>query len=128
MRGWVNIMVRVVAVCLLLIAGVQAGAACAAPNPAPGHSMSHAPTAPVQNKHMVGMVNFRTPGGRGGAAHSQYLTFRVMAEDSKGWIAKAVPGRWPARTTVELMRPLAERAFKEACEEDVRIILRGTAK
>lgn len=82
----------------------------------------------VQNKHMVGMVNFRTPGGRGGAAHSQYLTFRVMAEDSKGWIAKAVPGRWPARTTVELMRPLAEKEFKEACEEDVRIILRGTAK
>lgn len=80
------------------------------------------------NKHMVGMVNFRKPGGRGGAAHSQYLTFRVMAEDSKGWIAKAVPGRWPARTTVELMRPLAEKEFKEACEEDVRIILRGTAK
>lgn len=54
MRGWVNIMVRVLAVCLLLIAGVQAGAACAAPNPAPGHSMSHAPTAHSQNIHMGG--------------------------------------------------------------------------
>jgi hypothetical protein len=68
---------------------------------------------------MAGMVNFRQPGGKGGAAHSQFITFRVMSEGSRGWIAAAQEGKWPARTVADEMRPIAERAFAKAVEEDV---------
>ena len=71
-------------------------------------------------KRMAGMTNFRQPGGRGGGAHSQYLTFRVMSEDSSGWKAPAIPGQYPAKITAEHLRPMAEPAFKKALEEDVR--------
>ena len=71
-------------------------------------------------KHMAGMVNMRNPGGSGGAAHSQYLTFRVMTEDSPGWQAPAIPGKYPAKITAEKIRPIAELAFKQAMETDIR--------
>jgi hypothetical protein len=71
-------------------------------------------------KRLEGMVRFRKPGGGGGhAAHSQYLTFRVMTERSSGWIVPAQPGKWPARTVAEQIRPLAEQAFAAAVSEDV---------
>jgi hypothetical protein len=71
-------------------------------------------------KRMAGMVNFRNPGGSGGAAHSQYLTFRAMTEDSPGWKAPAIPGKYPAKITAEQFKPIAERAFKQALENDIR--------
>ncbi len=71
-------------------------------------------------KRMAGMTNFRNPGGSGGAAHSSYLTFRVMTEDSTGWKAPAIPGKYPAKITAERIKPIAEQAFKKAMEEDVR--------
>ena len=76
-------------------------------------------------KRMAGMVNFRNPGGSGGAAHSQYLTFRVMSEDSPGWQAPAIPGKYPAKTVADKIKPIAEQAFKKAVEEDIRRYLGG---
>lgn len=53
MRGWLDIMVRIAAVCLLLIAGVQASAACAAADLAPRHSAASALMVQVQDMHMA---------------------------------------------------------------------------
>lgn len=74
-------------------------------------------------KKLVGMVNFRKPDARGGAAHSKYLTFRTMVEGSKGWQAKAVEGKWPARTVAQQFGSIAEEVFRKAAEEDVRRVL-----
>lgn len=74
-------------------------------------------------KRLAGMVNFRKPGGVGGGAHSQFITFRTMTEGSKGWVAKAVPGKWPARQTADLIRPVAEEAFGRAVEADIQRVL-----
>jgi hypothetical protein len=74
-------------------------------------------------KRLVGMVNFRRPEQKGGAQHSQYLTFRTMMEGSKGWIAPARPGLYPALSAGETIRPIAEKAFSAAVQEDVARIL-----
>lgn len=74
-------------------------------------------------RRLEGMVNFRKPNARGGAAHSKYLTFRVMMEGSKGWQAKAVEGKWPARTVAEQFGSIAEEVFRKAAEEDIRRVL-----
>lgn len=77
-------------------------------------------------KRMAGMVKFQNPSGEtGGAKHSQYLTFRVMTEDSRGWLAPATPGKHPARAVADQFRPLAEKAFSEALAADVRNIMGG---
>ena len=80
-------------------------------------------------RHMEGMVNFRNPGAgaTGTGAHSQYITFRVMVEGSPGWMMPAQEGRWPARKTADLLRPVAEQAFQRAMEEDIAHIVGGTA-
>jgi len=70
-------------------------------------------------RHMAGMVHFQNPAGRGGGKHGQYLTFRIMSEDAKGWMARARPGYWPARHVANQLRPLAQRAFEKATEADV---------
>lgn len=61
----------------------------------------------------AGMVRFNTstPGGK---QSSTYLTFRVMHEDSQGWIVPAQPGLNLAKTVSENMQPMAEKAFNEA--------------
>lgn len=64
----------------------------------------------------AGMVRFDAPQGR----HSQFLTFRMMHEDSRGWIRAAQPGYWPARTVAQEMRGRAEGVFRDAMEEDIR--------
>lgn len=74
-----------------------------------------------QAQRMAGMVRFDNPGGK----HSQYLTFRVMSEDSRGWIRPAQPGKFPAKEAVETYRPIAEQAFKAALQKDVDAILGG---
>jgi hypothetical protein len=79
------------------------------------------------SQHMAGMVNFRTPGAKGGASNSQYLTFRVMMEGSKGWIAKARPGLFPAKTAGENHQAVAEQIFKAAVEQDINGILGDTS-
>ncbi len=75
-------------------------------------------------KRMAGMVRFRQP-GKGGAAHSQLMTFRVMMEGSQGWIRPAQPGKWPARVTGDALKPAAEGAFAAGVEKDVAALLDG---
>ena len=78
-----------------------------------------------QLKHMKGMVHMQMRRGLGqkGALHGQYLTFRVMSEDSQGWLVKAREGAWPAKTSAEQLRPVAEKAFAKAVENDIKRVL-----
>lgn len=76
-------------------------------------------------KRMQGMVNFRRPGHGGGASHSRYMTFRTMSEKSSGWIVPAKPGYHPAKVTADSLRPIAEKAFAKAVEEDLKRALGG---
>lgn len=76
--------------------------------------------------HMAGMVKFRGV-GETGKSHTQYLTFRVMMEGSRGWLAPAMPGKHPARTVADQFRPLAEKAFPQALARDMRRVLGGEA-
>lgn len=76
-------------------------------------------------KRMEGMVNFRRPGAKGGAAHSRFITFRTMTEGGRGWIRPATEGKWPARQTAALYQPIAEELFKAAVQEDIRRVLPG---
>jgi len=77
----------------------------------------------TQIKRAQGMVNFRKPGGVGGGAHSSYLTFRVMSEDSPGWMLKARKGLYPAKQTADQYRRIAEQRFSAAAEQDCRAAL-----
>lgn len=77
-------------------------------------------------RRMAGMVNMQNPSGNGGGGkHSSFLTFRVMVEDSPGWLAPAQPGKHPARTTADRLRPVAEQAFGAAVVTDLKQILGG---
>ena len=80
----------------------------------------------AQAKRVTGMVNFREQPHGEGARHSQYITFRVMSEDSKGWRAPAREGFHPAKTVADKLRPVAEEAFRKAVELDVRRMLTPT--
>ena len=77
----------------------------------------------AQANRLAGMVNFRKAGAKGGGSHSQFMTFRVMVEGSKGWIAPAIEGKHPARTVAEQLRPIADTLFKKAMQEDVKALL-----
>jgi hypothetical protein len=79
----------------------------------------------VTAKRTAGMVNFKRPGGKGGGSHSTFITFRTMVEGSSGWIVPAKPGRYPAKTAADEMRPVAEKAFKQALEDDLARIFNG---
>lgn len=70
-------------------------------------------------KRMAGMVKFQNL-TRGGSKDTEYMTFRVMVEGSSGWIAKAIAGKYPARTVADEMRPLAKQIFEQALSEDMR--------
>lgn len=74
---------------------------------------------------MAGMVQMRRAGGGRGQKHTQYLTFRVMSEGSPGWVVPAIEGKYPARTTSEQIRPIAEKVLREAAEKDIQAILGG---
>jgi hypothetical protein len=74
----------------------------------------------AQVRRMAGMVHFRNPESGG---HSSFITFRVMSEDSPGWQAPATPGFWPARTTSDQLRPIAETIFARALQTDIQALL-----
>lgn len=78
-----------------------------------------------ETRRMQGMVNFRKPNANAGGSHSQFITFRTMVEGSKGWIAPAQDGKWPARQTAQIYQPLAEKAFEAAVAEDILRVLPG---
>lgn len=63
----------------------------------------------------AGLARFDAPQGR----HSQFLTFRVMSEDSRGWIRAAQPGYWPARTVAREIEGPARRLFAQALAHDL---------
>lgn len=65
----------------------------------------------------AGMVRFNTS-SPSGAKSSAYVTFRVMAEDSKGWVIPPRPGLYIVRQVLTRMQPLAEKAFSEAVKRD----------
>jgi hypothetical protein len=69
----------------------------------------------------AGMVRFDNPSG----GHSKYLTFRVMTEDSTGWIRPSQPGKFPLKQSVDAYRALADTAFKAALQKDVDALLGG---
>lgn len=60
----------------------------------------------------AGMVRFQEPGKK--PQYSTYMTFRVMAEGSPGWIIPARPGLKIAEGVVKDMQPTAEEIFREA--------------
>lgn len=79
---------------------------------------------------LAGMYHFNNPGGAAGGgaragSNGQYITFRTMVEGSSGWIAKAVPGKYPARTVADSLRPTAEQAFAAAMQADVESMIGG---
>jgi hypothetical protein len=65
----------------------------------------------MQRKH-AGMVRFDI--GTPKSPRSSYLTFRVMSEQSSGWIIPAQPGQHLVKGVVDRLRPQAEKQFSEA--------------
>lgn len=91
-----------------------------------GHVQRYAGIDNVTASRMAGMVKFQSNlAGIGGNKHTKYLTFRVMSENSTGWIRPAQPGKFPAKQAVESYRAIAEKAFKMALQKDVDAILGG---
>lgn len=62
----------------------------------------------------AGMVRLRA--GTGKRQSSVYLTFRVMTEDSKGWIVAPQPGQHIARNIAIDIQPKFEQAMTEAVQ------------
>ncbi len=70
----------------------------------------------TQISRMKGMVHFQK---RGASTHGKYLTFRVMSEDSTGWILPSQPAKEPAKLTAKKFQPIAESVFAKAVEADI---------
>lgn len=62
----------------------------------------------------AGMVRFKESSGG-----STYMTFRVMSENSGGWIVPAKPGLWLAKTVAESLERTARIDFAEAVSRDI---------
>ena len=71
-----------------------------------------------QIRRYQGMVRFDVQ-GQGAMRRSSYLTFRVMSEDSKGWIVPAKPGLNIVQNVVNGLNPVAERVIAEAVKRDL---------
>lgn len=71
----------------------------------------------LQKRHKTdpaaGMVRFdaTTPGGR---RYSTYMTFRVMAEGSTGWVIGPQPGLNIVKGVVDRLAPIAEKILTKA--------------
>lgn len=78
---------------------------------------SMGPNQKGKSDRFAGMVRFDTSSKK--AKSSAYLTFRVMHEDSKGWIIPPRPGLYIVKQVVERMEPLAIKAFGEAVRRDI---------
>ena len=74
---------------------------------------SMGPNMKGKSDRFAGMVKFDTS-TPGGAKSSSYMTFRVMSENSKGWIIPPQPGLHLAENVAKEMQPMAERVFQEA--------------
>lgn len=82
-------------------------------------AMKAAGVSQADRKRYDGMVkmNTSTPGG---AKSSSFLTFRIMTENSKGWIVPAQPGQFLAKKVVDDMQPKASAAFAEAIKRTLK--------
>jgi hypothetical protein len=65
----------------------------------------------------AGMVRFQEPGKK--PKYSTYMTFRVLSENSRGWIIPAKPGLNIAKGVVDDMQPVAEEIFREAVKRSI---------
>jgi len=79
-------------------------------------------TRKLQTSHKsdphAGMVRFDTT-SPSGAKSSSYLTFRVMAQGSNGWVIPARDGLWIARAVSESLHRTAEKDFAAAIAADL---------
>lgn len=73
---------------------------------------SHHKSDPV-----AGMVRMDTSSGK--QKSSAYMTFRVMAEWSNGWIRPAQPGLYIAKAVADSLQRTAERQFADAVARDI---------
>lgn len=64
-----------------------------------------------------GMVRFPRDDKSG---QSLYMTFRVMSEDSTGWIHPGTPPKWLARQTAEEMQPIIVKVIERGFVKDVK--------
>lgn len=70
------------------------------------------PVAKGHTDRFAGMVKMKEAGSR--AKYSQFMTFRVMAEGSPGWIIPPRPGLGLVKGVVADLQPVAEEIFREA--------------
>lgn len=70
------------------------------------------------NKNQIGMVRMDTSSGK--QKSSAYLTFRVMSENSKGWIVPKQPGQFIVRKVTQDMKPKIEKALGMAMAIDIK--------
>ncbi len=67
----------------------------------------------------AGMVRFDAPH----KGHSQFLTFRIMSEDSPGWQRPAQPGFHVAKAVHDELAPKAQKIFADALAHDIEGLL-----
>jgi len=74
---------------------------------------------PGLHPHHEGLVKSGSPG------HENYTTFRVLTQDSKGWIIPGWPGKHLAAQAAEQARPDVLRMLGEAVKRDVAAFLQN---
>ena len=80
--------------------------------------MKAAGVSAADRKRYAGMYRFDTTGA-GGTRSSTYLTFRIMSEDSSGWIIPAKPGLHIVQDVVVGLNPVAEQVLAQAVKLDL---------
>lgn len=70
-------------------------------------------------RRMAGMVKMQHPTRRG-SRDTQYMTFRVMIEGGKGWLAPARAGLYPARAVAEELERKAPDILQRALAQDLQ--------
>jgi len=63
----------------------------------------------------------------GGEGQTTYMTFRIMHEDSKGWIHPGTPPRKIAEKTWNEMKPVVQIVIGDAAEKDFRMLMGAMA-
>ena len=82
-------------------------------------ALKAAGASPAEQRKYAGMVkmNTSTPGGK---KSSSFLTFRIMMENSRGWVVPAQPGQYILRGVATNLEPKAAAAFAAAVARTVK--------
>lgn len=82
-------------------------------------ALKEAGMSKAEQRKYSGMVRMdtSTPGGK---KSSSFLTFRIMAENSRGWIIPAQPGQYILRGVATNLEPKAAAAFAAAVARTVK--------